>query len=395
MPSLKKSKSKPEPEPVEEESEWESESEESDADVNEEGMASLMRALEKHPLDDFERAQLVSLNGDDSEGEEESAEENEDEESAKGSQISSEEEEEELDEEEEAQDDENEEEIELDRLSPSHELDPDAVPKQKVQINNEAALRRIRESFALDSSLPWTETLALNYDKSIDVDPEDDLKRELAFYAQALESTNEARKLASKHQLPFTRPSDFFAEMVKSDAHMERIRVRLLSESATIKKSEEKRKEREGKKFGKQVQLEKQKERERSRKEMEERVKNVKRKRKDILDAADGDDGAFDVAVEDAISERPNKKSRVNEKPTPSARDGKAGGRHSSGKLSRKARDSKFGFGGKTRREKSNNRESTDSFVSGGAKRTGKGAKGKISSQKRPGKSRRMAKGGR
>lgn len=65
--------------------------------------------------------------------------------------------------------------------------------------------------------------------------------------------------------------------MVKSDAHMERIRQRLLDESATIKRSELKRKEREGKKFGKQVQLEKIKERERSKKDMEERLKGLKR----------------------------------------------------------------------------------------------------------------------
>ena len=48
--------------------------------------------------------------------------------------------------------------------------------------------------------------------------------------------------------------------MVKSDAHMERIRQRLLDEGASIKRSEEKRKEREGKKYGKQVQMEKLKE---------------------------------------------------------------------------------------------------------------------------------------
>ena len=35
--------------------------------------------------------------------------------------------------------------------------------------------------------------------------------------------------------------------MVKSDSHMERIRQRLLDESAGMKRSEEKRKEREGK----------------------------------------------------------------------------------------------------------------------------------------------------
>ena len=83
--------------------------------------------------------------------------------------------------------------------------------------------------------------------------------------------------MAAKHSLPFTRPADYFAEMVKSDAHMERIRQRLLDESAGMKRAEEKRKEREGKKFGKQVQLEKQKERERGKKEMEERLKGLKR----------------------------------------------------------------------------------------------------------------------
>jgi rRNA-processing protein EBP2 len=98
-------------------------------------------------------------------------------------------------------------------------------------------------------------------------------------YKQALHSAQEARRLASKHNLPFTRPADFFAEMVKSDAHMERIRMRLLNESSSIKKSEDKRKEREGKKFGKQVQIEKIKERERNKKEMDEKLKALKRSR--------------------------------------------------------------------------------------------------------------------
>jgi rRNA-processing protein EBP2 len=96
-------------------------------------------------------------------------------------------------------------------------------------------------------------------------------------YKQALASALSAHDLASTHGLPFTRPSDYFAEMVKSDAHMERIRQRLLDERVGMKRSEEKRKEREGKKFGKQVQLEKLKEREKGKKEMEERLKGLKR----------------------------------------------------------------------------------------------------------------------
>ena len=96
-------------------------------------------------------------------------------------------------------------------------------------------------------------------------------------YKQALHGANAARSLAAVHKLPFTRPTDYFAEMVKSDSHMERIRQRLLDEKASIKKSEDARREREGKKFGKQVQVEKLKERERSKKEMEERIKGLKR----------------------------------------------------------------------------------------------------------------------
>jgi rRNA-processing protein EBP2 len=64
---------------------------------------------------------------------------------------------------------------------------------------------------------------------------------------------------------------------------MERIRQRLLDEGASIKRSEEKRKEREGKKYGKQVQMEKLKERERSKKDMEERLKGLKRSKPHIL----------------------------------------------------------------------------------------------------------------
>jgi rRNA-processing protein EBP2 len=99
-------------------------------------------------------------------------------------------------------------------------------------------------------------------------------------YKQALHSAQAAKALAAKHNLPFTRPSDYFAENVKSDSHMERIRVRLLNEKTGIAQSEQKRREREGKKFGKQVQLEKQKERERDKKDMEERLKGLKRSKR-------------------------------------------------------------------------------------------------------------------
>ncbi|KAG1901165.1 eukaryotic rRNA processing [Suillus fuscotomentosus] len=269
--------------------------------------------------------------------------------------------------------------VALDDLEDGH-VDEDAVPEQKVEIDNTVALRRIREAIRLDPSLSWTETLVISYPQVIEADVDDDLNRELAFYKQALHAANTARTLAASHSLPFTRPSDYFAEMVKSDAHMERLRSRLLDERAGIKKSEEKRREREGKKFGKQVQMEKLKERERSKKDMEERLKGLKRKRKGALENAEADGAggdAFDIAVEDAIADRPAKHAKG------------PGGK----KITRNARDQKFGFGSQGRRSKQNTKASTDNFDSAPGKRGhgSKAGRGGAGGSKRPGKSKRVA----
>lgn len=72
--------------------------------------------------------------------------------------------------------------------------------------------------------------------------------------------------------------------MVKSDSHMERIRQRLLNDSAEIKRGEDKRKERQNKKYGKQIQVEKLKERERAKKDMDERIKGLKRSKRQFQD---------------------------------------------------------------------------------------------------------------
>jgi len=352
--------------------------EEEDSGVDEEGLEKLMTALGEDGLDEFDLAQLRMLSGTavDEEGSSEDEEEPSEEDDADGENPSEEVELMEGDEVSEAD-----EEIALDDED-VESVDQDAIPRRKVQVDNKIALERIRDTIQLDPSLPWTETLTVSYPETIDADVDDDLNRELAFYKQALHGAKAARALAADHRLPFTRPDDFFAEMVKTDAHMERIRQRLLDESAGIAQSEARRREREGKKVGKQVQLEKLKERERSKKDMEERLKGLKRKHKGALHnaQADGDD-AFDVAVEDAIGDRPAKR----------ARGGKAGGA-----LPRHVRDKKFGSGGHGKRDKQNTRSSTDDFdasarrgQSGSARGRGRGRGGK--SQTRPGKSRRIA----
>jgi len=53
-------------------------------------------------------------------------------------------------------------------------------------------------------------------------------------YKLALDLVPQARKLATKHDIPFTRPSDYYAEMVKSDEHMERVRTKLVEEALVL-----------------------------------------------------------------------------------------------------------------------------------------------------------------
>ena len=68
-----------------------------------------------------------------------------------------------------------------------------------------------------------------------------------------------------------------------------------------------------------------------------------------VLDNPQADDDGFDVAVEDAIADRPAKRGRG------------AG----SSKITRNTRDQKYGFGGAGKRSKQNTKESTDNFDSG------------------------------
>ena len=86
-----------------------------------------------------------------------------------------------------------------------------------------------------------------------------------------------AKSLCSQSSIPFSRPSDYYAEMVKSDEHMERVRTKLVEEAQGIKKSEAAKKQRELKKYGKQIQVEKIKQREIEKKSFMDKTAGVKR----------------------------------------------------------------------------------------------------------------------
>ena len=75
--------------------------------------------------------------------------------------------------------------------------------------------------------------------------------------AQALEAVDIARPLIVATGTPFARPDDFFAEMVKDDVQMGKVRQRLSDMAGSMKRADDVAKLRKLKKFGKAVQVEK------------------------------------------------------------------------------------------------------------------------------------------
>ena len=108
-------------------------------------------------------------------------------------------------------------------------------------------------------------------------DVNDDLTRELAFYKQCLYAANDGRALLKKEGVPFSRPNDYFAEMVKSDEHMGKIKQKMVDEAANKKAAADARKQRDLKKFGKQVQIAKLQERDKAKRDTLDKINLLKR----------------------------------------------------------------------------------------------------------------------
>ena len=126
-------------------------------------------------------------------------------------------------------------------------------------------------------------------------DAEDDLRRELALHDQALGTARDVLGTLRAEGERVTRPTDFYAEMVKTDAHMRRVRGRLLLEQQRRTFADERRKLAQQKKYAKEVQAEKLKERSREKKQMEKNVREWQNKRKASGYAGDG--GEFPVSL--------------------------------------------------------------------------------------------------
>ncbi|KAL8722949.1 MAG: hypothetical protein Q9225_000641 [Loekoesia sp. 1 TL-2023] len=256
----------------------------------------------------------------------------------------------------------------------SEEEKGDIIPHQRLMINNTTALAKAYDSIALPiAKLPFSEHQTLVSANPISIpDVNDDLNRELVFHHQCLNAVKEARNLLKNEGVPFSRPADYFAEMVKSDEHMGKIKQKMTEEAAHKKAAAEARKQRDLKKFGKQVQVAKLQERDKAKRETLDKINILKRKRKNADIAGAEETDMFDVALEDASkADRGSKRTHKSERgPGPSKRQKK---------------DARYGFGGKKRFAKSGDAVST-SDLTAFSNRKMKGQK-KVS--QRLGKSRR------
>lgn len=154
----------------------------------------------------------------------------------------------------------------------------DLIPHQRLTINNTAALTRSLKAFALPSTLPFSATQSTTTAAPVEIpDIDDDLARELAFYKQSLDAVKTARIALKKEGVAFTRPTDYFAEMVKSEEQMGKVRQKVVDEVARKKASGDARRQRDLKKFGKAVQVAKLQERDKANTQTLERIAVLKR----------------------------------------------------------------------------------------------------------------------
>ena len=103
-------------------------------------------------------------------------------------------------------------------------------------------------------------------------------------YEQALEAVQRGKQRVIESGVQFSRPEDYFAEMVKTDDHMEKIRKHLLEKQLSMKRIEEAQKRRHMKKFGKKVQRERLEEHARQKKREMEKIKKLRGKT--VIDGA-------------------------------------------------------------------------------------------------------------
>ncbi|XP_045493163.1 probable rRNA-processing protein EBP2 homolog [Colias croceus] len=230
---------------------------------------------------------------------------------------------------------------------------------EKRYVNNVADLKAKLKEFEL--KLPWVETLdlvtavaplapdvALQLQQTAQrrknvqenskgkqvYDPAQDpvlneFKRENLIHRQAQAAVVDGIKRLKELNIPTKRPDDFFAEMAKTDEHMQKVRKNLMAKQAAQARVEKVRQLRDQKKIAKRVQIDTKLKQAADKRQMLEQLKRVRKGKSSDLGFLDDNKG-----------NKQNEGKKVNKR--------------------RAMKDKKFGFGGKKKGSKLNTRESSN-----------------------------------
>jgi len=205
--------------------------------------------------------------------------------------------------------------------------------------NDVMGLMKAKKDIAMNKGeeVPWIERLDITSDVPFQIkDVHDDLDREAKIHDATLINVHKALQKLDDLGVPHRRPDDYFAEMIKSDEHMQRIRKKLVVEQQRLKQIEDRRKQREMKKFGKQMQANVLQERAKKKRMDDEKIKQWRKGHKN------GEDMLFDDMPEDV-------NDSVKERKKGLKRSGGAVSRTPNQKRQRKTE--KYGGGGRTNKK--------------------------------------------
>jgi len=237
---------------------------------------------------------------------------------------------------------------------------------QQTFIYNKEGMLAKMEEVGL-AALPWPETMEVGeVDLNLE-DVHDDLAREMAFYQNILAGVKIGRAKLKEANIPYQRPEDFFAEMIKSDAHMDKIKDKLIFEKKKMEAFEARKQREEQRQFSKAVGAERQKEKAAAKKDTLERVAQWRKRNKERSGGVIADDDDLDDVLS-GKGRKPGKKS-----------------------FKRQQADKKFGHGGPNRLKKKADKKSLNDFRDfnkGAFKNRGKRNQG----ANRPGKAARAKK---
>mmetsp|Transcript_22022 Transcript_22022/g.32159 ORF Transcript_22022/g.32159 Transcript_22022/m.32159 type:complete len:369 (+) Transcript_22022:56-1162(+) len=263
--------------------------------------------------------------------------------------------------------------VQLEDDSSSEEKEEDGeeeiyAEEKRKKANSLKALRSVTTKLTADKAcLPWPEKLDVVpptplpfgqvTEDGLVIDVHDDLKREVAFYNLALEAVHSSRTECERKNVPYSRPADFFAEMVKTDDHMAMVKDRLIFEGKKMDAFEQRKSNREQKLRAKE-------------KHAHRLSEKAKSKRKHMDDVEDWAKSAASNRVGGG-------KIQENDDEYLGRMNGKK----------RQGMDKKYGFGGKKGRFKQNDARSMNDMssynpkgnFSGGKKSAGSKRKGKRS----------------